>query len=227
MKQSAPRPIVWFHKGHCWYLPWAVIQAQTSNPCSPQIILSDVPVKVSGAEWVDTKDYWSEAAAFEQVYRHYSVMPPTLELSSIQRWFVLRQWMETHDVARCFFVDVDVLIYCDVEADAERFADADATQLPGNGPINGHINQRDFLDRFCSYLMRLYAEPAAIVERITQIRAAQPHANVNDMSLYQWFREQDAVKSADFCARDEISGGEHTAQIERTASWRARGRYKK
>ena len=229
-ENPAPRPIVWFHKGPCWYLAWSIIQAQTSNPDNPQIAFTDVPIQMPGVEWIDLKDYWEEAAEFEKIYRHESVMPTWYDIPAIAKWFVLRQWMQTNDIEQCFFVDSDVMIYGDLEEDSKRFQSADFTYLPRGGPINGYINNRAALDRFCQFILRLYSQPDLLYEKLEKARLSTPKLNVNDMSLFVWFQEQDELlKDTDLCATDFSSAGpsEHDSAFQYTGTWEANGKEKK
>ena len=229
-ENSASRPIVWFHKGPCWYLPWAIIQAQTSNLHNPQIALTDVPIAMPGVEWVDLNTYWDEAAAFEKIYRHESVLPSSFELPSIQKWFVLNEWMQTNNVAQCFFVDSDVMIYGNINEDSPRFNGADLTYLPDGGPANGYINNREALNRFCQFIMKIYTHPELLYKNLNEARLMVPTLNVNDMSLFHWFRQQDALlKSANLCETDNNMAGasEHDRSLQFVEGWKSKGREKK
>lgn len=215
---ASPRPIVWFHRGPCWYLPWTILQAQKFNPTNPQVALTDVRVSMKGVEWVDIRNHWKSADDFEKVYHHESVLPPSFDIPAIQKWFVLRDWMYATNVSQCFFADTDVLLYCDIENDSKRFSDYDVTYLPYGGPLNGYVNNRDSVNRFCQFIMDIYMDDKLFYEKLHKSRQVEPHLNVNDMTLFHWYRQQDKkLKYANLCRADTV--GEHDKQIQWTRGW--------
>ncbi|WP_301171205.1 hypothetical protein [Brevibacillus nitrificans] len=110
-------PIVFIHRGDDEYLAYALAQAKWSNPNSP-IFLLGKPVNQqfaqNGVIHVRIDDYMGTAANFAKVYKHIHYMPFEYNLFCFQRWFILRDFMKSHNIQKCCYLDSDVMLYTDV-----------------------------------------------------------------------------------------------------------------
>lgn len=152
-------PIVFIHGSNSSYLPYSLAQARASNPTCAIYLLGD-----SDNDWYpflehrDYHDYFSGAAAFAQIYRHYNTTGLRYELFNFQRWFILREFLDSNNLHECLYLDSDVMLYANAAEEVIKFDLVDFTLADRMSPCVFFLRRRVALDNFCEFLMRVYGK---------------------------------------------------------------------
>src|ERR1700683_5088106 len=84
--------------------PWLVYtlgQAKLANLQSPVVLIGDETNNVVNfISHVKIGSYWQRSAQLQPLYRHLSPNPPGWEFFCFARWFVLLEFMKTHNLER-------------------------------------------------------------------------------------------------------------------------------
>ena len=154
-------PIIFIHSGNASYLWFAIRQARIFNPDSEIILIGDTSNQrfLFVTRHVTANDYYDGAEKFACVYQHMSVNKLEFERFCFQRWFVLRDWMESENLDKCFLMDSDVMLYCKVAEESRHFRRHDMTLSHTQTPGNVFINNRQALNTLCDFLMSMYTDP--------------------------------------------------------------------
>src|ERR1700733_11842855 len=112
---STVTPIVIFHKGRTWYLPYVLHQAQVACPSSEVMLASEIPVPGFPLLPLNNFENIKRAATFRRCYQHMSTNPQAYELFCYLRWFYLLEYMELRGLQRVLHLDSDFLLYCSME----------------------------------------------------------------------------------------------------------------
>jgi len=124
-------PVIFIHKSDSYYLKDSLWQAKQYN--NRVILIGDESNShYDGVEHYRTEEYFSEAEDFAKIYQHQAVNPYNYELFCIQRWFVLKEFMEKNQIEKCFYCDSDIMLYCDVNEEYENFKDYEISLIHKN-----------------------------------------------------------------------------------------------
>ncbi|TWU58853.1 hypothetical protein Poly51_16330 [Rubripirellula tenax] len=152
-------PIIFVHSGWAEHLYIATRQARLSNPDAEIVLIGDRDNRLM--KWPTSHhlvdDYAVGVDRFRSNYVHRSPNPPSFETFCFERWFVVAQWMQTHDVDRAWVCDSDLMIYSNLSEVANRFTSFDL----GISYISGHslmINRRQTVNELCDYINRMFED---------------------------------------------------------------------
>lgn len=96
-------------------MEFSLRQAKYTNPESEIILLGDDSNnRFPSVEHVNIKNYFRGAKEFAKIYKHFSTNPYHYELFCFQRWFILKEFMETKNHTNIFVFDSDVLLYSNI-----------------------------------------------------------------------------------------------------------------
>ena len=107
--------IIFIHQGNSWYLPYALYQAQATNPDRPINLLGN------GQSWRGIKttslmDLESDPIRqFRANYQHLSTNPREFELFCWLRWFYLFNYLQQNNLPAVLYLDSDALLYSSLE----------------------------------------------------------------------------------------------------------------
>ena len=206
-------PIIFVHRGNRAYLPLSLWKAKATNPRSDIILIGDR----QNAHWATAArhytwaPYGARAEAFARSFRNFGPNRPDFELVCFQRWLVLQSFLRAHHIDHCLYIDSDVLLYGDVEADARRFSAYGMTTAGISGHTN-FIRGPETLGAFCDLLVELYRDERALAqlgEQHAALRHAGDHSGISDMTFFQMFAERhsdsvlDIARPLSGCAYDE------------------------
>jgi hypothetical protein len=114
-------PVVFVHTGYAEYVKYALLQARQFN--KHVILITDTIKNLDGVgvdiEFHDIKNYDANVATFTAPY--VSEATQDLLLYSIQRWFILYEFMKKNELNIIFHCDTDVLLYADVTQQVAKF----------------------------------------------------------------------------------------------------------
>lgn len=195
-------PIIFIHKENPAYfpLPYSLAQAKKSNPKSHIFLIGDSTNQYDFIEHYNLLNYFQEAREFLRVYHHLSVNQFDYELLCFQRWFVLKEFMITHKLERCLYLDSDVMLYTNATAEAQTFAEFDFTLYKG---VSGHCNfisSLKALEKFCNFLFEFYTNPLLFQSVALPIQTALENGELcglSDMSAFTEYAKRGLGKIGD------------------------------
>lgn len=198
-------PIVFYQGGsYCPYLKISVRQAYKRNPNNPIIILADNPeqyrAELPGSHKIQLlaiNDYSSSAKQFESIYEHLSTNPQQFELPCFMRWFVLDEYCKNHNLRQYFYLDNDVLLYCNFQdwvEDYNRFVYTMTNNVSWGISL---MNDTKWLSRFCEFCMNVYGLQGdhskfyyhKILSHYEDLQSTRRAGGVCDMTLLSFFRQ--------------------------------------
>ena len=158
-------PIIFIHRGWSPYLYHVLKQARLSNPDAPIYLLGDASNKIFSKLITHEHylDYFTEAAQFQTYYQHRDTCAYNYTLFAFQRHFILKEFLMARDLTRCFHADSDLMIYCDITAESEKFKHFDCTMTwePEHfvaSPHGSFWNNVETLKTFCAFVMNMYQQ---------------------------------------------------------------------
>lgn len=110
-------PLIFIHRTPDNYLYYVLRQAKSSNPKSNIFLLgseSNRKYISDGMQHFLIENYFEGASQFAKVYKHLSPLEYEYLLFCFQRWFVLRDFMERHNIEKCWVIDTDVMVFSDL-----------------------------------------------------------------------------------------------------------------
>ena len=152
---SSNIPVIFVHRGFSDYLEHSLWQARQYN--EEVILIGDATNDCFDfVHHFDMSDYFSEADRFAHRYVHLSSNELLYELFCIQRWYVIKEFVDRHQIERFFYCDSDVMVYCDVSQELDGIdADVALTDIEG---YSGHNSfwSRGALKLFCDFASLFY-----------------------------------------------------------------------
>lgn len=195
-------PVIMIHTGYSPYLPYTLAQAKATNPRSPIVLLGDRDnAFLNFVQHEQVSDYFEEAEAFDQVYckQHQSPNSYEYELLCFQRWFVLKAFMEAHQIPVCLHIDSDVMLYGDATEEFDRIQAAHPSvefTVHNRGCGHNSFITLAGIRKFCQLIMDTYTDPdlfQIIEQQQAKRQADRPHlpievlGGISDMSLLRRF----------------------------------------
>ncbi|MEM6350192.1 MAG: hypothetical protein AAF766_05460 [Cyanobacteria bacterium P01_D01_bin.14] len=189
---SKTNPIVVIHKHDSFYLPYCLYQAKTSNPRSDIILIGDSNNNhYPSIKHFHISDYSTGIKEFQKVYRHLSTNLPVFELFCFQRWFVLRNFMQAHQLDTCIHIDSDLMVYSDLSQEHHQFSQYQFTLTRGRSGHCSFFNSRKSLEKICDFIMFLYEDPSQskyLQNYYHQVITEGKVGGVNDMFAFEQYR---------------------------------------
>jgi hypothetical protein len=160
-------PIIFIHISDSDYLEHALWQACQYN--RQVILIGEEQKKIyPSVLHCHLSDYSTQAEQFAQQYRHlHDCNPYGYELFCLKRWFVIKQFMETHQLQRCMYCDSDVMLYCNPAQESEPFFRFDVSLCRGSlelDGISGHTSLWSLqgISNFCRFANSFYTDPKSM-----------------------------------------------------------------
>lgn len=173
------------------HLPYCLAHVRETNPTSSLFLVGDGRHRSSLSVHVPLLDVYSSASDFAKVYRH-KAFPVRYDfmLFSFQRLFVLRDLMERLRIDEVLHIDPDVLLCSDASQLAERVPEVDfAISANTSFAYSPHyllLSRREPLDRFCEFMLDLFANARGHTPLRAVIDAAES-AYLTDMHALEEF----------------------------------------
>jgi hypothetical protein len=184
-------PIVFFHKGNTPYLPFVIEQTRLFNPGSELILLGDASnASTRGVKHYNIDNYMNGAETFHKYYKHLNNNPIKFELLCFQRWFIIYEFMQQHNINYGIHLDTDLLVYADLEILREKFIQADFTLVDHFGPQSSYINSAEGLKQICEFMLEQFKNPSklAVLEAWFNERKNCP-GGICDMQLLNMYEK--------------------------------------
>ena len=194
-QSSGSVPVVFIHQQNSEHLKYSLAQAKASNPRSTVFLLGDDSNSQHPCvEHHHFRDYFTGAAEFEDVYKHYSTHSPDFERLCFQRWFILRDFLTAHQIEKCVYLDSDVLLYGNVTEDMAKFRLFDFTVCWNTIGCVLFVNRVEGLARFCQFIMDIYTKKDEYHydKMVAQFAVRQKHhlkGGATDMTAFELYGE--------------------------------------
>lgn len=155
-------PVIFIHSGNSFYLEHTILQACKYN----QVILlgnDDIKNKIShdNLSFYNFNDYTKYVPEFASIYEHLSFNGFEYELFCFLRWFMLKEFMETHKFDTIFYVDSDVMLYVDVSKEYPKYDQYDFTLLHRTAGISSFVTKKG-INNFCKYTTNIYSNKDSV-----------------------------------------------------------------
>lgn len=150
-------PVVFIHKTNSSYLEHSLWQAKQFN--KKVCLIGDNANKVQvDCDHFMISDYSQSANAFAEIYIHQSTSPYGYELFCNERWFILKEFMETNGFDTVFYCDSDVMLYCDVAKEYKNYSPEALLIGYWGEKGSGHCSYFSLkqLQSFCDYMVNFY-----------------------------------------------------------------------
>ncbi|GEC91207.1 hypothetical protein DES34_10376 [Brevibacillus brevis] len=195
-------PIVFIHRDDEEHVGLCMQQAKTSNPSSRVILIGSPDNKHLCGNNIEhhlLSKYNQSAQTFSIHYKHSSnVDTYAYNLFCFLRWFILRDFMRSQGIERCWYFDSDVMLYTDI------------SQLDAADLTNFEIEytwttpcELSMLDQLCDYMTKFFREH---LHYQTLLAYAKENGDVpvSDMVLFVFFHNYALRRSATY---GMIAGG--------------------
>jgi hypothetical protein len=151
------------------YAQMALAQAKLLNFHSTTYLISALTEKPgSYVELVPAGDFGSGAHELGLVYLQFGYAPRQVPMTKLARWFVVREFLQKRNIERCFCMDLDVLLFCDVTALHAQVKDCDFTVLGGDSWSQVFFNNRQPLDDFCAMALDVFYRGPSVWPKVAQ-----------------------------------------------------------
>lgn len=145
-------PVIFIHQGQNDYLYHSVTKAKKFNK---EVLLIGTH-NHDAEKFYSIENYWKECDEFKSIYQHMSTNRHDYELFCIQRWFVLKNFMQENNITDCCYVDSDVLLFENINEDYKNYSDYIMSLVFGTCAVVSFITKKA-LDMFCDYIMNIYS----------------------------------------------------------------------
>ena len=155
-------PIFIVHRGNSDYLKYCLHQARYYNPKSEIILIGNKSNnKYDIVRHYNAAGYSFNANLFFRSHvRHNIDLQSTVDKMWFKRWFVLRDFMEKHRYGEQFVcIDSDVMLYCNLTKEFEKFKDYSMTIWGDRGPHCLFFNNSHVLTELCDFITDMFALP--------------------------------------------------------------------
>ena len=154
------------HRGHLQpYLIASILQARSSNPRTPVVLLSDQPLESIPSEIVTVitlatlSEFSANAQNFEKVFRFEGTNSFEYELMNFQRWFYVQEFCDVHSISVPLMVlDSDAYLYLSLDTVTET-VQTDMTVVDKVGPQFTYFRSPEALTRFTGFLLESFLNP--------------------------------------------------------------------
>ncbi len=159
-------PVVYIHYGT---IPDYFVRSVNSASAFKNniIILSETEFnfKDPSISFFPIKKYAKGLDGFDSVYRHMCTNSEEFEKRCIQRWFILRNFMEENNIGVCYYSDSDVMIYDNVSRVYLQYAGYDAAFVETESQENYRWAasaccsywKMETLGKFCDFILQIYS----------------------------------------------------------------------
>jgi hypothetical protein len=196
-------PLIFFHRGFEPYVAFTLWQARQSNPRSPVYLLGDESNDLGGigVNHVRFKDGQGAAGEFVAAYRHLSGHELACERLCFERWFHLRDFLQTGGIKDFCFLDSDYFLLMDLEELRPGWAGFEMAGAPAWAFC--YFSGVEIIARFCAFILGRFRDEEQVRRWETAYRAGgdlfPPEGiyNVSDMLLWMMFIREAGVRHLD------------------------------
>jgi len=170
--ESKRIPILFINNGKEGPLSLCLLQSLNNNSNTLIYVLTDSdPTKfppVKNFQYISLHDFFVGATEFVKLYKHMSPKPMAHELFRLQRWFVLKEFMEFFQIPVVFFCESTVLLYDDVSRLYEKNWQDKTVLCVNEKNVNTSSGYWQYEDvcRFCDLIVEEYRDNLDTLQRV-------------------------------------------------------------
>ena len=165
-------PIIFLHIGDIFYLKYTLRSAVYHNQKGNIILIgndSNKKYERLGIKHFNFDDYL-DSSDINEFEVNYKLIGGSrfLEINAAKgydwtkynflKWFVLRNFLNKHDIENCWTFDSDNMILCDLQEKSYFFEHLDCTVRPSFSMIMGKINNPMILQDYCTTIIQLFKD---------------------------------------------------------------------
>ena len=189
-------PVIFVHlqAEKSFYLKYSLTQAKKFNP--RVILISDAHNNLfPEIECHNLFNYCSGAKKFISIYKHLSPNEYPYEIFCFQRWFILKEFMHSERIEKCFYCDSDVMLYCNTTEEYNKYYSRYEASLmeflsDGFNAIKGKVYtggvafwSKTELENFCKHLEKSFKNKSKISRWENLFKSNQYNEGLSDMTL--------------------------------------------
>ena len=208
-------PVVYVLFGHT--PKYLIVNIELASRNNPVVVLTDTPVDAAWKNGLEDKeskyDYDNQKVEFSimdgnltasatEFAKHYvhlskdnSVGRKTHELQNFQRWFILKDYMETHNIPHAFFGDGDTAVFSNMASAYQQRSECDASIItPGVGNNYSWVStgvatlwSRFAIADFCAFTQDVYRSKTPNFVDSLRIKQRQGSSVVDMSLLWLWW----------------------------------------
>jgi len=191
-------PIIIIHSGSQFYLKNLIHHIRIYNPKADVFLLGDDSNKdlaKNQLTHIPYNKYIASANNFSEKYVHLNTNDYHYELFCIQRWFIIREFVEERNIKNFFVCDSDELLYCNIESVMEPYIHYDFT-IGKYGIPNSMLWSLDGIVKFTNFVNKAYQDD----ELLSKLKSVYKSCfidghrismgGVSDMVLFSLYQEQ-------------------------------------
>lgn len=147
-------PIVFLHRTDDDYLFYVLQQAKIASPKSDVVLIGSPQNKKFATDGIKHElipDYHQGASEFAKVYKHMSPCEYHYNLFCFQRWFILLDYMRSHNLNECWTLDSDVMLFADLSRQEFKGMSCEFTWTT-------YITRKD-LEELCTITQNHFSDP--------------------------------------------------------------------
>lgn len=183
--------IVIIHKGNQDYLRIAIKQALKTQSI-PVFLLGDETNREFCKNHYLISDYLDKDF-FKDKYVHLSSNVYDYELFCIQRWFLLRNFVNANDFDFVWALDSDILLLENLDNLSEKLKNIDVSVTTINdndrcvGPESSYFT-RETINKYCDFIEDVYTNRVSDLKELKRVLDEQKSVNkISDMTLLYLF----------------------------------------
>lgn len=191
-------PIIIIHSGSQFYLKNLIHHIRVFNPEADVFLLGDDSNKdfaKNQLTHIQYNKYSASANNFAEKYIHLNTNDYHYELFCIQRWFIIREFVEERNIKNFFVCDSDELLFCNIESVMEPYIHYDFT-IGKYGIPNSMLWSFDGIVKFTNFVNKAYQnnELLSKLKSVYESCFIDGHrismGGVSDMVLFSLYQEQ-------------------------------------
>jgi hypothetical protein len=201
-------PIVFIHYGQAAYLRRALMAARRSNPRKRIILLGDETNRnlargvaefypyQAFARSAKAREFGGVFQAIEGAQHHFSKPGGTAHWLHFVflRWFCLEEFTAKEGMSAFWTFDSDTLIFGDLSARADRYAQFDATTQCRDNCLNGWIGSRQIAEDYTNCIVELFRDGDFLKGQRRRLQAA-PGLAFTEMDAFREFRGRSGLNT--------------------------------
>lgn len=149
--------LIVINSGKFQKIQYALKTARIFNPEIKINFLTDSDFHIKG-DWdiFDLREFSKRSDKLDDIYEHKNTMPKYFNLPSIKRWFQLKKFVHSMNINNFFFIDRDVLVFCDLIEWGEKFSQYDFTVSNKIAMGQSFWNKTDILEDYINLVEHVY-----------------------------------------------------------------------
>lgn len=184
------------------YLIASILQARSSNPKTPVVLLSDQPLESIPSEILPSitlaplSEFSARAETFEKVFRFEGTNSFDYELMNFQRWFYVREFCDVHSISAPLMVlDSDAYLYLSLDRITET-VQTHMTVVDKVGPQFTYFRSPEALASFTDFLLESFinSEGYELLKSFVQESGNSGVPHVSDMAAFGVYSQMNELE---------------------------------